>query len=121
LDKAEGVREELDLGLAVLDHQLLDREGRRCGNVDDLAIDGGPGEDARVVALYSGPGAWRGRGFFGRVAASLGRGGAVRVPWEEVAEVKSHVRLKKTATEYGLGRGDDRIRPLIARIPGAHR
>ena len=30
--------QELDLGLAILDHQLLDRDGRRCGIVDDLAI-----------------------------------------------------------------------------------
>jgi hypothetical protein len=113
--------EELDLGLAVLDHQLLDRDGRRCGNVDDLAIEGGPGEDARVVALYSGPGAWRGRSVIGRLAARLGGGRVVRVPWEEVTEVESHVRLKKTAPEYGLGRGDDRIRPWIERIPGAER
>jgi hypothetical protein len=43
------------------------------------------------------------------------------VPWEEVAEVGSHVRLKKKAAEYGLGRGDDRLRPWIERIPGANR
>jgi sporulation protein YlmC with PRC-barrel domain len=113
--------EELDLGLAVLDHQLLDRDGRRCGNVDDLAIEGGPGEPARVVALHSGPSAWRGRGPLGRLAAWLGGGKVVRIPWEEVAEVESHVRLKKTAQEYGLGRGDDRLRPWIARLPGAER
>jgi sporulation protein YlmC with PRC-barrel domain len=114
--------EELDLGLAVLDHQILDREGRRCGNVDDLAIEGGPGEDARVVALYSGPGAWRGRrGVLGRFAARLGGGRVVRVPWEEVADVASHVRLKKAAPDYGLGLGDDRVRRWIVRIPGADR
>jgi hypothetical protein len=114
--------EELDLGLAVLDHQLLDRDGRRCGNVDDLAIEGGPGERAKVVALYAGPGAWRGRaGPLGRLAAWLGGRKVVRVPWEEVAEVESHVRLKKVASDYGLGRGDDRARPWIERIPGAGR
>jgi hypothetical protein len=114
--------QELDLGLAVLDHQLLDCDGRRCGNVDDLAIEGGPGETARVVAFYSGPGAWRHRGgFLGRIAAKLGGGGVVRVSWDEVAAVESHVRLKRTAKEYGLGRGDDRLRPWIERIPGASR
>jgi sporulation protein YlmC with PRC-barrel domain len=114
--------EELDLGLAVLDHQIIDRDRRRCGNVDDLAVEGGPGERAHVVALYVGPGAWRNRaGWLGRLAAWLGGGKVVRVPWEEVAEVESHVRLKKTAREYGLGRGDDRVRPWIARIPGADR
>jgi hypothetical protein len=114
--------EEIDLGLAVLDHQILDRDGRRCGNVDDLAIEGGPGEAARVVALYSGPGAWRRRGrLLGRFAAWVGGGDVVRVPWEAVAEVESHVRLKQTAPDYGLGRGDDRVRPWISRIPGADR
>lgn len=114
--------EELDIGLAVLDHQLLDCDGRRCGNVDDLAIEGGPGETAQVAAILSGPGAWRGRArLLGRIAAWVGGGGRVRIPWEEVAEVGAEVVLRKKATDYGLGRGDDRLRPLIARIPGANR
>ena len=114
--------EEVDIGLAVLDHQLLDREERRCGNVDDLEIEGGPGETPRVVAILSGPDVWRSRSrWLGALAAWIGGGGHVRVPWEEVVEVKSHVRLKKTAAEYGLGRGDDRVRPWIARLPGADR
>jgi sporulation protein YlmC with PRC-barrel domain len=116
------VSEELDLALAVLDHQLLDRDGRRCGNVDDLAIEEGPGTSAWVVALYAGPGAWRGRGgWLGRLAAWMGGGKVVRIPWEEVVAVESHVKLRKTAPEYGLGRGDDRVRPWIEHLPGAHR
>jgi hypothetical protein len=113
---------ELDLALGILDHQLLDSEERRCGNVDDLAIEGGPGEDAYVVAILSGPNVWRGRaGALGRIAAWLGRDGRVRIPWEEVAAVESHVRLRKRASDYGLGRVDDRLRPWIERIPGANR
>jgi sporulation protein YlmC with PRC-barrel domain len=114
--------EELDIALAILDHQLIDSEGRRCGNVDDLAIEGDPGGEAHVVAILSGPEVWRSRaGMLGRFAAWVGRGGRVRVPWEEVAEVESHVRLKKKAADYGLGSGDDRVRPWIERIPGANR
>ena len=114
--------EELDLGLAVLDHQLLDCDGRRCGNVDDLAIEGGPGEHAEVAAILSGPNVWRGRaGFLGRIAARIGGDGRVRTPWSEVAEVEAHVTLKKRAPDYGLGRLDDRLRPWIERIPGAQR
>ena len=114
--------DELDLALGILDHQLLDRDGRRCGKVDDLAIEGGPGEQAQVVAILSGPDVWRDRsGFLGRVAAWLGRGGRVRIPWEEVAAVEAGVQLKKRAPDYGLGRGDERVRPLISRIPGSDR
>jgi len=114
--------EELDIALGVLDHQLLDSTGRRCGNVDDLALEGEPGEEAKVVAILAGPGVWRERaGVIGRIAAWIGGGARVRIPWEEVAEVESHVRLKKEAHEYGLGRGDDRVRGWIAWIPGADR
>jgi hypothetical protein len=112
----------VDLGLHVVDRQLLDSEGRRCGNVDDLAIEGGPGETLEVVAILSGPGVWRERaGLVGRVAAWLGGGGRVRIPWSDVAEVSAHVKLKKRAEELGLGRGDDRLRPYIAKIPGSDR
>jgi sporulation protein YlmC with PRC-barrel domain len=114
--------EPIDIGLQVLDHQLIDCEGRRCGNVDDLAIEGGPGETAEVVALLAGPDVWRQRaGWIGRLAAAIAGGGRVRIPWEEVADVGAHVTLRRTAPEYGLGRGDDRLRPWIERIPGSNR
>jgi sporulation protein YlmC with PRC-barrel domain len=97
------VSEPIDIGLRVLDHQVLDRDGRRCGKVDDLAIEGGAGEVPEVVALV------------------VGRRRRVRVPWDEVADVNSGVELRGTAQEYGLGRGDDRLRPWIARLPGSRR
>ena len=112
----------LDLGLQLVDRQLLDSEDRRCGNVDDLALEGGPGERLEVVALFSGPGVWRRRaGLIGRFAAWIGGGRVVRIPWEEVANVSAHVKLRKRAEELGLGRGDDRLRPFIQKIPGAER
>jgi hypothetical protein len=114
--------ETIDLGLLLVDHQLLDAEGRRCGNVDDLALEGGPGEKLEVVAIFSGPGVWRSRaGLIGRLAAWLGGGRVVRVSWEDVADVSSHVKLKNRAQALGLGRGDDRLEPFIRKIPGADR
>ena len=95
--------DRLDIGLRVLDHQVLDCDGRRCGKVDDVAIEGGPGEQAEVTALF------------------VGRRRPVRVPWSEVADVNSAVQLRGRAEEYGLGRGDDIVRPWIERVPGAHR
>jgi hypothetical protein len=71
-------RREFDIGLGALDHQLLDADGRRCGNVDDLAIEGGPGEVAEVVAILVGPGYWGQRaGWIGRLAGWIGGGGKV--------------------------------------------
>jgi len=37
----------------------------------------------------------------------------------EVAEIDSAVHLKHDATTLGLGRGDDRLRPYVEKIPGA--
>ena len=112
----------IDLGLLLVDHQLLDCDERRCGNVDELALEGGPGERLEVVAILSGPGTWRQRaGRVGRFAAWLGGGRTVRIPWEEVESVSAHVRLRNKASQLGLGRGDDRLRPYVEKIPGADR
>jgi len=112
----------LHVGRNVLDHQLLDRDGRRCGNVDEVAIEGGPGERAEVVAILVGPGWWAQRaGLLGRLAGWIGGSGRTRIPWSEVEKVDSAVWLRRTAPEYGLGRIDDRLRPYVERIPGARR
>jgi hypothetical protein len=114
--------EPLDLALNVLDHQLLDSEQRRCGKVDDLALEGGPGDELIVTAILTGPDVWRGRSrWVGRFLARLGGGGRRRIPWEEVDAVRAHVELRRTAAALGLGRTDDRLRPFIERIPGADR
>jgi sporulation protein YlmC with PRC-barrel domain len=109
---------ELDLALGLLDHQLVDSDGRRCGNVDDLELDDRR-ELPRVEAILVGPPVWQGRGLLGRVLAAFSRAGTVRVPWAEVEKVDAAVHLRKTASEYGLGRGDDRVRRWIERIPGS--
>ena len=114
--------DSLDLGLNVLDHQLLDRDDRRCGKVDDIELEGGPGEELVVTAILSGPDVWRRRSrWLGRFAAWAGGGGRHRIPWEEVENVRAHVELKRAAADLGLGRGDDDLRPLLERIPGADR
>jgi sporulation protein YlmC with PRC-barrel domain len=111
--------ENIDLGLGLLDHQLIDSEGRRCGNVDDLELEGVREGEPRVTAILVGPPVWRGRGWLGRLAAFVSPGKTVRVPWEEVDEIEAAVRLKKTAQELRLGRGDDRARRWVERIPGS--
>jgi len=109
--------EQIDIALQVLDRQLLDEDGRRCGNVDDLAVEG---DD--VVAILVGPGWWPQRaGLVGRLAGWIGGSRRVRVPWSEVKKVGAAVELKRSASELGLGRGDDRLRPYVDKIPGARR
>jgi sporulation protein YlmC with PRC-barrel domain len=108
----------LDLGLGVLDHQLVDSEGRNCGKVDDLELEGLSSGEPEVSAILVGGNAWRGRGRWGRLAAALG-GRAVHVPWSEVDEVSSVVKLKRPARELRLGRGDDRAARIVERLPGS--
>jgi sporulation protein YlmC with PRC-barrel domain len=106
----------------VLDHQLLDGDGRRCGKVDDLAIEGGAGESAVVVAILAGPGVWPQRsGRLGRLAGWLGGSKRISVPWAEVKCVSSAVELRRPATHYGLAKVEDRLRPFVEKIPGADR
>jgi len=109
---------ELDLGLGVLDHQLVDRDGRNCGKVDDLELKGLSDGTPEVASILVGGNAWRGRGVLGRIAAALS-GNAVRVPWSEVDEVSSVVKLKRPAQELRLGRGDDRAARLVRRLQGS--
>jgi sporulation protein YlmC with PRC-barrel domain len=112
--------QELDLAFGVLDHQLVDSEGRRCGKVDDLEIEATPGDGAEVTAILAGTGYWaiRVHGPFRHIASRLG-GSTVRIDWEEVGEVSSAVHLKKTTKDLRLGRGDDRARRWVEKIPGS--
>jgi|GraSoiStandDraft_4_1057263.scaffolds.fasta_scaffold913981_2 hypothetical protein len=107
----------VDLALGILDHQLVDAEGRNCGKVDELELDGLDRGTPEVTEIVVGGNAWRTRGLLGRLAARLA-GDAVHVPWSEVDSISSVVELKRTAAELRLGRGDDRWAKLVAKLPG---
>jgi len=111
----------VDLALTVLDRQLVDAHGRRCGRVDDLELEERPGGALEVTALLVGPKAWPARmpDMVGRLVARLGGGGLTRVPWSEVVDISHVVKLAKPAAALGLGSGDDRAARWIGRIPGA--
>ena len=118
--------DEMDLVYRVLDDDLIDVNGRRCGKVDDIEIDGEPGKPAHVTAILSGIGLWRDR--LPRPLRGLGRRlfpqpvlgrNVIRVPWSKVEEITAVVRLREPAPELGLGQGDDDLAPLIERIPGS--
>ena len=109
---------EVDIALSILDHQLVDAEGRNCGKVDDLEISGIDGDAPEIVEILVGGNAWQSRGLLGRLAARLS-GNAVHVPWSEVDSVSSVVTLARPAAELRLGRGDVRWSSLIGRLPGS--
>jgi sporulation protein YlmC with PRC-barrel domain len=105
----------------LLDEQILDSEGKRCGRVDDIELRGNP---PRVTALLVGDGVYPRRlpGRLRRLARRLvgeetwGKN-ALRIPWEEVDRIDSTVRLRKAAEELSLGEGDDPERWIVRHLP----
>jgi sporulation protein YlmC with PRC-barrel domain len=105
----------------LLDEQIVDSEGRRCGRVDDIELRGSP---PRISALLVGeglyprrlPGRLRGlaRGVFG---SERWGANALRIPWEEVDAIDAAVHLRGKAEELGLGGGDDPEGWLVRRLP----
>ena len=112
--------DQLDLAYRVLDLDLVDGDGRRCGKVDDLEIAGAAGETAYVSGLVAGPGALARR--FPRrlrgIGARLFSGGATTVEWREVTEVEAAVVLGSTAADLGLAEGDRALQAAIDRWLG---
>jgi hypothetical protein len=108
----------MDLVYRVVDDQLVDVEGRRCGRVDDL------GSPTRLYSILSGSGVWwrrlprplRGLGqkVFGHGVVGED---VIRVPWEQVDAIDTVLHLKGKARDLGLGQGDDRLEPFIAKLP----
>ena len=112
---------QMDLAYGLLDLDLVDSEGRRCGKVDDLRLAGAPGETTYVEAIVTGPGALCAR--FVRPLRGLGRrvfGEAKRTtPWSEVEEIeRAAIRLRRTAADPGLAAGDQALREVGRRIFG---
>jgi sporulation protein YlmC with PRC-barrel domain len=117
-------RECIDLIYRVLDDQLVDVDGRRCGRVDDLEFDGGPGEPPQLHAILSGSGTWHrrmprrlrslGARVFGTGVIGLD---VIRVPWSQVADIGSTVKLRAKASELGLAQGDDRDARFVSKLP----
>ena len=121
MDESHG---QVDVVYRLLDEQLTDVDGRRCGRADDLEFSGGPGENAWLVAILSGSGTWHRRlprrlrpwtaRLFGQ--GTLGDD-VIRVPWESVEEVTSDLRLRRKAEDLGLAEGDLRLAHAMSRLP----
>jgi len=104
------VKTEINLAAGVLDHQLVDSEGRRCGRVDDLELT--ESDPPSVMTILWGPPVRKRRvhGAFTRFIAGLGTVHTTKIPWEEVEQVGPVLELRKPAQELGLRTVDDWVR-----------
>jgi sporulation protein YlmC with PRC-barrel domain len=106
-------REYVRLGLRILDEQLVDADGHRCGRVEDLEFDAGLGERARLICFLCGATAWKRR--LPAAMAELFPGdpkGLRRVPWDQVAKMGNEIELRCRDEE--LGRASEQERAPLA-------
>jgi sporulation protein YlmC with PRC-barrel domain len=110
-------------GLALLDRQLVDREGRLCGKVDDLELTVGDDGRAFVTAVLTGPGALLLRTGHNRLGAWLREhlaGDRGRIPLGRVADIGDHVTLAMDADEVATAGGERWVRDhVIGHVPGS--
>ena len=118
----------LRLAHDVLDAQLVDRQGRRCGKVDGIVLERDRDGRLRVVALEVGAltlarrlhprlGAWLGRR---RRRAGPVTPGAFRIPWAKVRRIeRNEIRVDLDATATPLWSLERWLAErIIARLPG---
>jgi hypothetical protein len=114
-------------GLHLLDHQIVDRNGRMVGNVDDLELEVVDGGAPVVTALLSGAAALAGRhgGRLGRWLDSLEHRLAdgdtpSKIDVDLIVSVDSAVRLSRDRSELPTNRAERWVRArIIEHIPGA--
>jgi hypothetical protein len=114
----------IDLAYRVLDDQLIDVDGRRCGRADDIEFEGGVGAALRLYSIISGSGSWHRRfprplrGIGARIFGSGVSGDdVIRVPWDQIEEIGAVLKLKAKARELGLAQGDYRQGEKLANLP----
>ena len=121
---------ELYAGLHLLDRQLVDREGRLCGKVDDLELTETDEGIVYVSAIVSGPGAlWTrlGRRRLGawlraHVSGLMGSDEADpdRIPIGKVSDVGSAVRITVDQPDVASSAAEHWVRDhVIGHIPGS--
>jgi sporulation protein YlmC with PRC-barrel domain len=123
-----GQPDPLRIDFHLLDRQIVDLNGVPVGKVDDVEIESTP-DGYRVVALHVGMSALGRRmgGQLGRLLNWLARRGhpegdpsPLRIPYEHVAEVGSHITLPLRVEILDEAPLEKWLRDrVIGRIPGA--
>jgi sporulation protein YlmC with PRC-barrel domain len=116
-----------DLGLHLLDRQVVDTQGEPVGKVDDVEIS----DEGYVVALLLGPQALAGRlggllgGWLQFWSEALTRERTFapgRIGVEQVVDYGREIQVGRSREELQVHRNEDRFRKyLVSRIPGAGR
>jgi sporulation protein YlmC with PRC-barrel domain len=115
---------DLYIGLHLLDRQLVDRDDRPAGNVDDVELS--DDEIPVVTAILCGPAAYGPR-FGGRLGhwivaihRRVVRADPVRIPWAYVTRIESAIALSAPRRDLGTSTLDAWVDAhFIGRIPGA--
>jgi sporulation protein YlmC with PRC-barrel domain len=114
----------MELGLAVLDQEVLDRHDQAMGKVDGVVLELRPGEPARVSHIVVGGTTllWRiHRGLARWVERRRGKDGrAALIPWSGVLRVGVDVKVDVDSARSPALYWERWVRDhVIGRIPGA--
>lgn len=124
----------MDLGKHVVDKEIMDRDGRRLGKVDDLLLEvpepegDAPSAQPTVVAIISGPLAlsqdmsrpvrWLARATYRLLGLADPR--PTLIPWRDVTAIDVVVHVDVGRTDIGWSELVAAVnRRFIERIPGA--
>jgi len=101
----------------LLDLQIVDKDERSCGVVDDVELSGAAGKETRVEALLVGPGAYEGRmpGWMYWLVRKIAGDRIIRVPADQVIEIGSVVKLRSKGEKLGLHVVEDKVAAWIPR------
>jgi hypothetical protein len=121
----------VDAGLMLLDRQIVDKDGKMAGNVDDLELtfpESGSGPPI-VTAIYAGPGALARRigGRLGEWIESVFKRlhpsehpGPARIAFGVVKRFDNHVEVTVSKEDLDVSLLEDWVRErVIDKIPGA--
>jgi len=99
----------------LLDLPLLDSNGRFCGIVDDVELEGEPGKMLKLKALLVGPGAYAARlpGWLMRLVKWIAGDRITRIPMAEIRTIGSAAHLKRTVADLGLDKSESAARRWI--------
>ena len=101
----------------LLDLPLFDTEGKYCGIVDDVELEGAPGKPLKLKALLVGPGAYAGRmpawalWLVKRIAGDR----ITRVPMDKVRSIGTAVHLECPGRDLGLHKSEIAARRWVPR------